>query len=361
MAQRLPPLNSLRAFESAARHLSFKKAAGELAVTPTAISHQIRVLEEFLGLTLFRRLTRSLTLTADGEAMLPKLKEGFVCLAAAVDAVRMRDSGGVVTVCAPPSFAARWLIPRLGHFSRAHPDVDLRLSSSLVAVDNRDAGTGIGLASPAVPAYDLMIRFGRGAYPGCIVEPLFSPAYVAVCSPALLSGEHPLRVPADLRWHTLIHDATVADFDERPGWSQWLAMAGVGDLEGQDRGPRFQDAALAVEAAIAGHGVALAARPLVSADIAVGRLAMPFPQSIPSRYAYYVTTPEAGAQRPAVAFLRRWLVREAERERLDESGAIQAVPHHGHAPRPPRDSATPRQRARGKVGAGATAARDRDE
>ena len=326
MSDRLPPLNSLRAFEAAARHLSFKKAAEELAVTPTAISHQIRLLEEFLDLALFRRLTRALELTQEGEAMLPKVREGFACLAAAIEATRRKETGGVVTLCAPPSFAARWLVPRLGNFVRAHPDIDLRLSSSVLTVDTLDTNYSPddrAMAS-AEPAYDLTIRFGRGVYPGCTVERLFAPAYIVVCSPALLNGDHPLREPDDLRWHTLIHDATVPDLDERPGWEQWLDLAGVGNLDGQDRRVHFNDATLAVEAAIAGQGVTLAARPMVSADIAAGRLAMPFPVSIPSRYAYFVATPTAMAQRPTVLALRSWLVREAARERVAESDSDHA-------------------------------------
>jgi LysR family glycine cleavage system transcriptional activator len=253
--------------------------------------------------------------------MLPRVQEGFASLAAAIEATRRKETGGIVTVCAPPSFAARWLVPRLGSFSRAHPDIDLRLSSSVATIDSRDKMTaGEGNAAPE-PKHDLMIRFGRGHYPGGTVDRLFSPAYVTVCNPALLAGEHPLREPRDLLWHTLIHDATVPDLDDRPGWAQWLSLAGVADIEDQLRGSYFEDAALAVTAAMAGQGVVLAARPLVSADVAEGRLVIPFPHSIPSRYAYYVTTPEAKADRPTVLALRAWLVREAARERAAEAGA----------------------------------------
>lgn len=322
MSYRLPPLNSLRAFEAAARLLSFKKAADELAVTPTAVSHQIKLLEEFLDLRLFRRLTRALELTDEGAAMLPQVQEGFACLGAAIEAARCKEIGAIVSVCAPPSFAARWLVPRLGRFSRAHPDIDLRLSSSVATVDSRDkvAATAGHSHSAAEPKYDLMVRFGRGHYPGSTVDRLFSPTYVTVCNPSLLAGEHPLREPRDLRWHTLIHDATVPELDDRPGWAQWLSLAGVADIEDQVRGSYFEDAALAVAAAVAGHGVALAARPMVSADLAEGRLVIPFPHSIPSRYAYYVTTPDATADRPTVLALRTWLVREAARERAAEAG-----------------------------------------
>lgn len=159
MTYRLPPLNSLRAFEAAARLLSFKKAADELAVTPTAVSHQIKLLEEFLDLRLFRRLTRALELTTEGAAMLPRVQEGFASLAAAIEATRRKETGGIVTVCAPPSFAARWLVPRLGGFSRAHPDIDLRLSSSVATVDSRDKTSAAEGNSATAPEHDLMIRF----------------------------------------------------------------------------------------------------------------------------------------------------------------------------------------------------------
>lgn len=320
MVHRLPPLNSLRAFEAAARLLSFKKAADELAVTPTAVSHQIKLLEEFLDLPLFRRLTRALELTPEGAAMLPRVQEGFASLAGAIEASRRKETGGIVTVCAPPNFATRWLVPRLAGFSQDHPDIDLRLSSSVAMVDSRDKNASAEGNSAPEPKYDLMVRFGHGRYPGQTVERLFSPVYVPVCRPALLAGEHPLREPRDLLWHNLIHDATVPDLDDRPGWAQWLSLAGVAGLENQVRGSYFEDAALALTAAIAGQGIALAARPLVSADIAEGRLAMPFPHSIPSRYAYYVTTPSAKAERPTVLALRTWLVAEATRERAAEAG-----------------------------------------
>ncbi len=328
--KRLPPLNSLRAFEAVATALSFKQAARELSVTPTAISHQIKVLEEFLGQPLFRRLTRAIALTPQGEAMLPKVREGFANLAEAVELVRRREEAGIVSICTPPSFAARWLVPRLGNFARTHPEIDLRLSSSLAAIDSRDGAAGertadLGAGLP----YDLTVRFGRGNYPGYSVASLFSPSYVVVCSPTLLDGDHPLERPEDLRWHTLIQDSTVPDLDDRPGWANWLQLAGVEGWEEMLRGPHFEDAALAVEAAIAGHGAALAARPLVSADLAIGRLVMPFELAIPSRYAYYVISPPATANKRAVVAVRDWLIQEAAQEAGRVSGEDAPPPIRG--------------------------------
>lgn len=319
MTGRLPPLNSLRAFEAAARLLSFKKAADEMAVTPAAVSHQIKLLEEFLDLRLFRRLTRALELTDEGMAMLPQVQEGFSSLFSAIEATRRKETAGIVTVCAPPSFAARWLVPRLEGFSRAHPDINLRLSSSLATIDNKDRNAAAETGSATEPKYDLMIRFGRGHYPGNTVDRLFSPSYVTVCNPSLLTGKHPLKEPKDLLWHNLIHDTTVPELDDRPGWAQWLNLAGIAHLEHQLPGSYFEDAALAMASAMAGHGVALAARPLVSADIAGGRLVTPFPHTIPSLYAYYVTTHGTKAERPTVLALRNWLVREAARDRAVET------------------------------------------
>lgn len=315
MGYHLPPLNSLRAFESAARHLSFKKAAEELHVTPAAISHQIKALEAYLETPLFRRLTRALDLTEEGRAMLPKLQEGFECLAAAVERTRPHAGGGTLAVCAPPSFAARWLMPRLQRFTAAHPDIELRLSTSLATIDSRDAGTTAGEPVDLRDAgSDVEIRFGSGRYGTLRADRIFGVSYVAVCSPRLLTGKRPLHKPLDLRHHVLIHDDTIPDLDERPSWAQWMKMAGETGVE-SGTGPHFSNAGLAIEAAIDGLGVALAPRPLVSADVAEGRLAMPFDIAVPSRYAYWLVCPEATAERPAARAFRDWLLGEAKQER----------------------------------------------
>lgn len=316
MAYRLPPLAALRAFESAARFLSFKEAARELNVTPAAISQQIKALEGYLGLPLFRRLPRGLTLTDQATAMLPKLREGFECLAAAVESTRHHAPGDGLTVSAPPSFATRWLVPRLSRFTGMHPDIELSLSSSLTTID-RD---GDGVARPAElidlrdQLAEVAIRFGSGRYPGQRVDLIFSAGFTPACSPHLLTGKRPLRTPADLCWYALIHDQTVPDGADRPSWKAWLQFAGVAHLD-STRGPRFGNAGLALEAALAGQGVVLALKPLIEADIAAGRLVTPFDITVPSRYAYYLTIPEALADRPAVAAFRNWLMLEAKTSR----------------------------------------------
>lgn len=311
MTYRLPPLSALRAFEAAARHLSFKKAAEELHVTPAAISQQIKQLEGYLDVALFRRLTRALELTERGEAMLPKIREGFACLAAAVETTR-RSVPGPLTVAAPPSFATRWLVPRLPRFSAAHPEVELRLTSSPDSVDRRGE-TVVFEAGPVDVRDDLSqvaIRYGTGSYPGYRVERIFAPGYLPVCSPGLPTAERPLASPDDLRRHVLIHDETIEEDDASASWAAWLKLAGVDRIDSQ-RGPRFSNAVLAVEAALEGQGVVLALPPLVEADIAAGRLIVPFPLAVPSPYAYYLVMPEVIAERPSVAAFRRWLLGEA--------------------------------------------------
>jgi LysR family transcriptional regulator, glycine cleavage system transcriptional activator len=196
------PLNALRAFEAAARHLSFKKAAKELHVTAGAVSHQIKVLEENLGVALFRRLTRALELTPEAQSMLPKVREGLDNLLEAVGRVRARDNTTSLTVIAPPNFAARWLVPRLSRFTTRHPNLELHVASRPSMIDGRESSA---VPDPVADAREdsplVMVRFGNGRYPGQHVEEVFSARYVPVCSPKLLAGEHPLRTPDDLRFH----------------------------------------------------------------------------------------------------------------------------------------------------------------
>lgn len=308
MAYRLPPLSALRAFEAAARHLSFKLAAEELHVTPAAVSQQIRQLEDYLGVALFRRLTRAIELTAAGCAMLPELRRGFDCLAAAVDRTRS-DDDGPLTILAPPSFASRWLVPRLPRFAAAHPGIAVRLSSDDDAVDREGDMPGIGPFDPRDATSIVAIRYGRGNYAGLRVEKIFAPTYVPVCSPGLPSAGRPLAVPDDLRHHVLIHDETIADEDLPPGWQQWLAQAGVSGIDA-GRGLRFSNAILAVEAALDGQGVALALSPLVEADVAAGRLIRPFALNISSPYAYWLTMPEMLIGRASVGAFRAWILAE---------------------------------------------------
>lgn len=308
------PLNALRAFEAAARHLSFKKAAKELHVTAGAVSHQIKVLEDHLGVALFRRLTRALELTPEAQSMLPKVREGLDNLLEAVERVRARENTTALTVIAPPNFAARWLIPRLSRFTTRHPNLELHVASRPSMIDGRDSSA---VPDPVADAREdapvVTVRFGSGRYPGQHVDEVFSARYVPVCSPKLLAGEHPLRKPEDLRYHTLLHDDTVVEEGARPSWSDWLASVGVTDIDAT-RGPHFSDASLSFEAAIEGMGVTLAMKPLVRSEIEAGRLVVPFDITAPASYSYFLVTPEINAGNRSVQEFREWLLEEAAPE-----------------------------------------------
>src|SRR5690349_11702865 len=214
---RLPPLNALRAFDAAARHLSFAEAAEELHVTPAAISHQIKALEDDLGVKLFRRLNRAVRLTDAGQACLPGLRDGFERIAEAVARARQGDSVGVLTVTSSPAVAAKWLVPRLERFRERHPGIDLRIDASMRMVDLAREDVHVGL------------RYGAGKYPGLHTEQLLRSQVFPVCAPALLKGKYPLRKPEDLRHHTLIHDETIPLDPSGPDWTMWLRAAGITD------------------------------------------------------------------------------------------------------------------------------------
>ncbi|MBK7676763.1 transcriptional regulator GcvA [Accumulibacter sp.] len=312
MTYRLPPLNALRAFEAAARHLSFKDAGAELSVTPTAISHQIRGLEEYLGFDLFLRLTRALELTREGRAMLPKVREGLECFAAAIESTRQHEAGGRLLVTSPPALLTRWLIRLLPEFTAAHPEIQLHMAASLETIDARDVSGVSGLQRIDVrdDETEVFIRFGRGQYDGCRVDRLFAPAYTVVCSPRLLLGMRPLDVPGDLRRHNLLNDESIMELVDRPSWAEWLQLAGVTGID-PNAGTHFSDPGLVLSAAIDGVGVALASKPLVAAEVAAGRLVMPFDIVIRRTQAYYLVVPEAVADRPIVSAFRQWLRSEA--------------------------------------------------
>ena len=313
MPNRLPPLSALRAFESAARHQSFKKAASELHVSPAAISHQIHALEDYLGVQLFERLNRGLSLTNIARAALPKISDGFQSLGAGVEAMRNTENGVTLSVSTGPAFAAKWLVPRLHRFVAANPDIDVRIAASMHAVDGRYAeahATAEGHDEP-LAAVDLEVRFGGGFYPGFRIDKLLSVGLMPVCSPKLLAGEHSLRTPQDLRLHALLHDDAVGALEGHPDWSMWLRLAGATEVN-PGRGSHFTHGALALQAAADGLGVALAIDVLAAEDIAAGRLAVPFALKLPLSLAYYVVSPAARANLPQVTVFRDWLMLEAQ-------------------------------------------------
>lgn len=300
MTRRFPGLGPLRTFEAAARHLSFTKAADELGVTPGAVSVQIRVIEDQLGVRLFWRTSRTVRLTGAGETMLQAAREALDVMARAVERVGPAGGRHVLTVSTGLSFAAKWLVPRLGRFRREHPDVDLRLDVTERLVD---------LAREEV---DVAVRFGSGVYPGLQTDQLFEEEVFPVCSPQLLEALKPLREPADLRHHTLIHEDWQAQAGSWPDWASWLLAAGITDID-PSRGMRFRQVALAIQAAVEGQGVALGQTSLVGDDLAAGRLVRPFDLSLkgPARFAYYLVSPRATADRPLVKAFREWMLLEA--------------------------------------------------
>ncbi|MEX2642068.1 MAG: transcriptional regulator GcvA [Acetobacterales bacterium] len=299
----MPPLTALRAFEAAARHLSLTRAAAELSVTTAAVSHQIKSLEEFLGIALMIRNGRGIGLTEAGQQCLPALSEGFIRLGEAVNSVRTRADSGPLTIRASASFASKWLVPRLDRFTHSHPDVDVRLSASPTPVDFSREDV------------DLAVIYGLPDQPGVKADLLFPNEVFPVCSPKLLEGSRPLREPADLRNHVLLHhDSPIRDVNN-PDWAMWLRAAGVTDVNAR-RGPHFDQVYLVIDEAISGYGVGLVGSALVADDLRAGRLVRPFELSMPVPFAYYVLTPEYKARMAKVAAFRDWLIREAAGSRI---------------------------------------------
>ncbi|NUT14409.1 MAG: LysR family transcriptional regulator [Cupriavidus sp.] len=289
--RKLPPLGALRAFEAAARRASFKHAADELHVTPTAISHQIRALEESLDVKLFERQTRKVRLTAAGHQLFPAVRDGLDGMERAVQSVQRSGRPHVATLTSTVAFMARRLAPLAGQFRAAHPDWTLRLDASDQLVDlDHDA--------------DAAIRYGSGSYPGLVVEPLFRDRFAPVCSPALKPASM-----QDLKPATLVHfewGAGARDDARAPVWRQWLAQAGV-EVADPQAGLRFTDEIHAVQATIAGQGVGLLSLTLVAEELAAGALVQPFELALES-FRYDLVYSERAAERPATRLLRDWVM-----------------------------------------------------
>jgi len=296
--RRLPPLNALRAFESAARHLNFSRAADELSVTPGAVSQQIQNLEDYVGVALFKRTPKGLLLTDPAQIALPALREAFDRLAEAASMLTAAVDGRRLTVSVAPSFAAKWLVPRLGQFEALHPQVDVWVSAGIELVDFNSGEV------------DLAIRYGSGRYPGLEVTRLMQETVIAVASPTLLE-KLPLNELSDLSQHVLLHDGSPDADESCPDWTMWLAARSVRGVDGA-RGPRFNQSSLVIEAAVGGRGVALAKRTLAQADLDAGRLAAPFQIATAVDFAYYVVHPKAKGRLPQVKAFVSWLIAQAE-------------------------------------------------
>ena len=298
MALRLPPMQALRAFEAAAREQSLTRAATALHLTHGAISHQIKALEEDLGVRLVERAGRGIRLTDDGERFAQRVRGVLSDLAAAVRELVERSNPRQLRISVTPSFAARWLLPRMARFTAAHPDIDLdvRASSAFVDFTRDDA--------------DLAIRYGFGGWPGITSEHLLDERFYPVCSPRLAGGKLPKR-PADLARFTLLRS-------DDEFWLPWFKAAGLTWPE-PARGTMFNDTAHLMQAAVEGQGIALARTSLLGNDIRNGLLVRLFDVEVPSERSYYFAHPPRVAGAPKIALFREWLRAEVARDAADVS------------------------------------------
>ncbi len=304
MLRHIPGLQALKAFDASARHMNFTKAARELNVTPAAVSHQIKELEEAIGTALFQRTSRHMQLTRAGMILKPALAEALEGLTRALQRIRQLENPKQVRVTASPSIAAKWLVPRIDRFLESMPGADVRIDVSSEPLDfERDD-------------VDVAIRFGDGVYPGLSVEKLFHESVFPVCSPELLKGRRPLKDPADLLQFTLIHLDWEAQGSVWPNWRMWMKAAGVKDFN-DSSGLHFSQTSLAVQAAIDGHGVALGESTLVGDDLAAGRLVKPFELALksPAQFAYHLITRKDTSDRPMTRAFRDWIIAEAAASR----------------------------------------------
>jgi LysR family glycine cleavage system transcriptional activator len=307
---KLPPLNALRAFEAVARLQSFRKAADELFVTPAAVSHQIKALEEQLGVVLFERRTRRIELTSAAQAALPLFQQGFDALAQAVLKLRSHGQAPRLTVSATPTFVSRWLMPRLLGFLSRHPGIDVRILASGRLINPSQQQAGADEPVDSVPDADIDIRFDSSPPAGQNVDYLFSAEVVPMCHPRLLVGPPPLKVPGDLRHQTLLHgDGSKAD-SAQSAWARWLRKARVKDVD-SFRGLQLDHSTLALEAAVDGLGVTLAMPLLAATELAEGKVVIAFPLVLQLDKAYYAVTSDSAMTRPEVSDFRAWLVDEA--------------------------------------------------
>lgn len=314
----LPPLGALRAFEAVARRLSFTRAAEELHVTPGAVSQQIRSLEQLLGDQLFVRTKRSVALTDAAARLLPDIQAGLDILARACSSRTASADGTALSISVAPSFASKWLLPRLGDFSKRHPDIDLRISATVALADFRR------------DRIDLAIRLGHGNYPDAIAEPLFADGVTPLCSPELLKRTGRLRKPDDVKRLRLLHDTSIPGDGMDNAWQRWLEFAGASHVPAH-RGPRFSLAELAMQAAIDGAGIVMGRLVLAESDLAAGRLVAPFKAVLPLDVSYFLVMAKRGQPRHEALCFRAWL-----RSLLQPPATDNKIRQAPHPPRPPR-------------------------
>lgn len=294
MTRRLPPLNALVVFEAAARHLSFTRASEELHVTQAAVSHQIKSLEDHLGIALFHRLGRGqgLVLTEAGREYLPAITSALEAIRVSTDLARLEKPKRILNIATLDSIGSRWLLPRLRQFMGEHPSVDVRITAA--APEEQALQHGVA---------EIELRYGAGEWPDVDAVRFMSESIFPVCSPKLLEGRHPLRQPGDLRYHTLLHDVMNTE------WRHWLLAAGEPVVD-PDRGPGFNHSHLVIQAAELGEGVALGRGALVLDALESGTLVRPFALTLPAPFAYYVVTAPRAAKNPVVGAFCDWVIQE---------------------------------------------------
>jgi LysR family transcriptional regulator, glycine cleavage system transcriptional activator len=292
MLRRLPVLNALKSFEAAARHESFTRAAEELSVTQGAVSHQVKALEQELGIKLFNRERQRLKITEPGREYLAVVRDAFDRIAVGTERLIQRQNAGALTISTSPDFAAKWLVHRIGRFSAAHPEIDLKISAAMHHVDF------------AREEVDLAVRHGDGNWPGLHVERLCAEQVFPVCSPRLLKGRQRLAKPVDVLKFPLLH------LESRAHWSAWLDAAGVPDAN-VSLGPVMNRASMLIDAAVGGQGIALARTTLAAWDLLNDRLVRPFTEALSVSKMYWIVCPKATAMQPKVKSAREWLLAEA--------------------------------------------------
>jgi LysR family glycine cleavage system transcriptional activator len=297
--RRLPPLNAIRAFEAAARTGGFQAAGAELNISANAVGRLVKVLEDWLGVALFRRLPRGVVLTEAARSYLGRVGILLDQLAEATAELKRLETSKVLTVSAMPSFVTRWLVPRLGRLTKRHPDLDVRLLASVPTTDF------------AREEVDVAIRLGPGRYAGLRSDLLTREDFYPVCSPTLLAREPQLRGPSDLSRQILLHDEWEQRIPDQLDWARWLAAVGVTGVDAQ-RGLRFSFSHLTLQAAGSGQGVALASSALLADDLISGHLIRPFGDlSVRGPYGFFIVCPEATAEREKVVAFRNWALEEA--------------------------------------------------
>ena len=294
MARQLPPMNSLKTFEVAGRLLSFTRAAEELNVTQAAISHQIKLIEEYLGVTLFDRYPRRLSLTTQGKALLAEVIEAFDRVSSAISAVKLNQPSNMLSVRLAPSFAAKWLSPRLKYFWLQYPEINLNLYHAHPAVDfSRED-------------IDIAVTYGKGDWPGVVADSLLSLDFFPVCTPSFMSNDKPLHDINNLRYYTLLHDASYEC------WTDWVKLAELDDIN-TSKGTIIDDTNVLIQAALDGQGVVLGSSTFVQDHLDSGRLIQPFDITLRNDFAYYIVCPPDHLNNPAVRAFKDWLL-ELEHE-----------------------------------------------